>query len=383
MPLRVDVAPALLAWAQQRSGLDPEALARKFPKLSAWESGAASPTLKQLESFAQTTHTPIGLLFLREPPEDRLPVPDFRTIADRGVRVPSPDLLDTVHACELRQDWYRDHVIAEGQPALAFVGSLRTSTPIKDAAAEMRDLLRFDLETRRAFSTWTDAFRGLSERAEYIGVLVMVNGVVGSNPHRPLDPDEFRGFALVDNYAPIVFVNGADSKAAQIFTLAHELAHVWLGESGVSDAGARDEPLGGIEQWCNQVAAEFLVPAGAIADTLSPDEPLADALQRLARTYRVSTLVALRRLHDTGQITRNAYHDAYETELASIAERDRDRPGGGSFYNTQPVRVSKTFARAVINSTLEGRTLQRDAYRLLGLKKHATFQQMGNHLGVT
>jgi transcriptional regulator with XRE-family HTH domain len=226
----------MLGWARERAGRSAESLTSGFPKLAAWEAGTAQPTLKQLESFARAVYVPIGFLFLREPPEERLPIPDFRTIADEPLARPSPDLLDTLYLCQQRQDWYRDFARQTGEEPLAFVGSARAGDDVVRTAAAMRDALGFDLAARRHMPTWTDALRRFIEQADAAGVLVMVSGVVGSNNRRKLDPEEFRGFALADPLAPLVFINGADTKAAQMFTLAHELAHVWLGETALSNA---------------------------------------------------------------------------------------------------------------------------------------------------
>ena len=260
---RVPVQPALLRWAGERSGRNAADLQKRFSRLEAWEQGSTLPTLKQLEAYARATRTPIGYFFLQEPPVESLPVTDFRTVGNADVRRPSPDLLDMLYLCQQRQDWYRDEARTSGEQPLAFVGSLDTSEDTITGAARLRDTLGFDIEQQRKAPTWDQALRQFIRHADASGVLVMVSGVVGSNTHRLLDPKEFRGFALADPFAPLVFINGKDAKAAQIFTLAHEIAHLWLGESGVSNpqadfvedadfvADAESTPHHSSERWCN------------------------------------------------------------------------------------------------------------------------------------
>ena len=377
---RVTVQPDLLRWARERSGYSVNALVGRFPKLGEWELGEVRPTLKQLEAFAKATHTPVGFLFLAEPPEERVPIPDFRTIADLRVGRPSPDLLDTLYLCQHRQDWYRDFARSMQEPALEFVGTAHPDDDVFETAAHMRHALGLDLEERRRLTTWTDALRRFIEQADALGVLVMVSGVVGSNNRRRLNPQEFRGFALVDPIAPLVFVNGADTKAAQMFTLAHELAHVWLGQSAVSDAEARAAPEQRIERWCNQVAAELLVPQAVLQDEFDEHVDLQLEVDRLARRFKVSTLVILRRIHDAGYLARDELWAAYDAELERL--RALPRGSGGDFYLTLGARVSKRFARAIVTSALEGHTSFTEAFRMLGVKKMATFNELGRSLGM-
>lgn len=381
MTTRVSVPGEMLAWASERSGLPSEWLAARFPRLDEWTSGRSHPTLKQLEDFSQATHTPFGYFFLPHPPEEPLPVRDFRTRGGQRRRRPSPDLIDTIAACQSRQAWYGDFVLAHGEPEAALVGSMSTALDPNQAGAALRERLGYAVGDRGA--SWGEALRLLSERAEDLGVLVMVSGIVGSNTHRVLDPDEFGGFALVDPLAPVVFVNGADTKAAQILTLAHELAHVCLGESALDDATAGSAPQDAIEAWCNAVAGELLVPA-ALARQVELDSLDAEALDQLAARFRVSTLVVLRRLRDLDLIDPTAYWPLYETELVRVRELAAASPRGtgGNFYNTQPVRTSKRFARALIADTLEGRTLYRDAFRMLGFKKKSAFEELARRMGV-
>ena len=381
--IRVDVKPELLRWARERAGLNRKDLAGKFRRLDDWEAGAVKPTLKQLEAFARAVHVPTGYLFLSSPPHEPVPIPDFRTVAGRHVTRPSPNLLDTIYACQERQSWYREYARIAGQPELEFVKSVTADAPAAIVAAEMRQTLDFQVTVRQESRTWSEALRLFIQRADGVGVLVMVNGVVGNNNYRRLDASEFRGFALADPLAPLVFVNGADTKAAQMFTLAHELAHLWLGSSALSNIGVRPVQRSRREEvWCNAVAAEFLVPLVELRAELSVGEQLPDAMSRLARSFKVSTLVILRRLLDAEWIDGETFEMHWESESERLKTLNRSSGGGGNFYRTALARVSRRFARALMESTREGHTLYRDAFRMVGVSKVETFNNLGREAGV-
>jgi Zn-dependent peptidase ImmA (M78 family) len=378
--LRVDVKPQMLRWAWERAGFDLDKLAKLIPQLPSWYQEESRPTLKQVESFAKATRAPVGYLFLDTPPVEAVPIPDLRTVGGGRLERPSPDLLDTLYLCQQRQEWYRDYVRGIGETPLPFVGSARTADGVATIAAAMRQALSFESGDRRRAPTWTEALRMFIDRADSLGVMVMVTGVVGNSNYRKLDADEFRGFALSDDMAPLVFINGADTEAAQMFTLAHELAHLWLGESALSDVAPWSSPSQGIEAWCNNVAAEFLVPLEDLRVEYRSGAAAREELERLARVFKVSTLVILRRIHDAGGMGRREFETTYEEEEDRL--RAIPRGSGGDFYLTQAARVGKRFARALVASTLEGQTLHRDAFHLLGISKLATFRDLGHSLGV-
>lgn len=386
MSVRVEVRPRVLEWARARSGIDDEVWEQRFPRYDAWLAGDAAPTLKQLEDFARKTHTPVGFLFLEEPPVETVPIPDFRTISDRPVaaagEVVSADLLDVIYACERRQEWYRDNQLLEGEPPLPFVGAASTTDAVDDVAGQMRQVLGWTAQSRAACRTPDAALTWLRERAEAAGVLVMISGIVGSNTHRTLDPQEFRGFALVDRYAAVVFVNGADSKAAQVFTLVHELAHLWLGETALSDLDPQSIRGNAVERWCNQVAAEFLVPMAEFRQRFDQRANLRAQLRPLADHFRVSSQVILGRIREAGALTWDEYLTELDVERQRVAAFLADRGGGGNYYNTKPVQVSRRFASALIASAKEGRTPYTTAFRLLDVKKESTFDGLADRLGV-
>lgn len=392
MAERVAVAPELLSWARNRAGLTVGDLAKRFPRLAQWEAGDLHPTMLQLEEFARATHAPLGMLFLPEPPPpDELPVPDMRTLGDQRLHEPSPDLIDTINLCRRRQNWFQDYARDAGYDRVGFVGSMTTGRDPESAAAVIREALDFTMAARAARSTWSDSLRGLSDHAEAIGVLVMISGVVGSNTHRVLDPHEFRGFALADDYAPLVFINGTDTKAAQIFTLAHELAHLWLGKSGVDlpDLRARTDDVPQsreqdqrVERWCNAVAAELLVPLQVLGQQYTSTAEVEAQVSGLARLFKVSTLVILRRLFDLRAFDWDTFRELYDAELTRVLEQAAKRSSGGNYYNTEPVRLSKRFARALVADTLRGGTTFREAFHLTSSRKRETFDRLSAELGI-
>jgi Zn-dependent peptidase ImmA (M78 family) len=382
MSVRVAIQPKLIQWAQERSKVSEGDLCAKFPRYPEWLDGSVQPTLKQLEKFAAQTYTPLGYFFLPEPPEERLPIPDFRTVADQGVSRPSPHLLDTIFAIQLRQEWMRGFLVGQGEPPLAFVGSRSMEDSPDEVAREIRHTLGLEARWSRSHATWEDALRALIQKIESIGVLVMINGVVENNTHRPLDVEEFRGFVLCDPHAPVIFINGRDAKAAQMFTLVHELAHLWLGQGGISDFNALLPSGNAVEIYCNKVAAEFLVPAAEMKDAWEEVGRAAQPFERLARFFKVSPVVVARRLLELELISRQRFFDYYKEYKEAAAERDARRTGGGDFYRTLGSRLGRRFPSAVYSAAREGRLEYRDAYQLTGLSG-SSYDRFGRELGLT
>lgn len=374
--MHLQVKPELLRWACARSRIDTHVLHTRFPKLASWEEGKSHPTLKQLEAFANATHVAFGCLFLPDPPEEPLPIADFR---ERRPGPPSGELLDTLYAAQRRQDWYQDYATTERLDALEWIGSASIDMTPADVASRLRRLLRFEVESRREYPGWESATKALIDRVQELGVLVSISGIVGSNTQRRLDPDEFRGFSLVDRLAPFVFINGADHKAAQAFTLCHELAHLVLGCSGLSneDLGFfRTEP---VETWCDAVASEILAPSQYVG-VGREDVSLSEQARALTRKLRVSPLVAVRRVAERSKLPEHVFSGYYQTAFAALPSRAGK--GGGNFYATMLRRVGHRFARDVIASTLEGNTTFSEAFRLLGVRNSAAFGELSRRVGL-
>lgn len=384
--MTITLQPSVLQWARQRARLDVDALAAKFGrkelkkwtrKIEHWEK-EGELTYREAEKLAHHTHTAFGYLFLSQPPVEKLPIPDFRTAGSQSVRGMSTELLDVIYQSQRRQEWFRDHLIETGGEKPSFVSSFPPGKSIVKAAASIRTQLAFHPSQCRE-SGLDAVIREFVDAAEAAGILVVRAGKVGNNTRRTLDPQEFRGFALVDEYAPLVFINSADTKAAQIFTLAHELAHIWAGQSAISNLDQTYAPEQRVEAWCNAVAADYLVPMADLKTRLTGPSAIDAALVKSLRLhYRVSDLVIIRRLHDAGAISKAAFKRNYNDKLEEY--RLAPRSNGGNYHNNQPGQIGRRFGTAVVASTLEGKTLYRDALALLDMKRESSFKEFARNL---
>mgnify|MGYP003576442972 CR=1 FL=1 len=373
------INPTLLRWARERAGLDLEDAALnanvKLVQLASWENGESRPTFRQAQNLAHAYHAPFGYLFLQEPPAEYLPLPDLRTVGGAPVPRPSIDLLETVRIALQRLEWYLDYQKDHGLERLSFVGRFRLDSPVAEVAADIRNTLNVTVEQGQR--TWEIYFRELIEAAERVGILVMRSGIVGNNTHRKLDVSEFRGFAISDPFAPVVFINSADAPAARLFTLMHELAHIWIGTSGVSSGAPGNNRRE--EAFCNAVAGEFLVPQEIFLPHWHRGPAELDLrVAELARRFHVSRLVIMRRAFDLDLVDHATYNDHYLSVLAAFRNQEN---GGGNFYRTAGAKNSTRFAQAVVTEALSGRLLLREAGRLLGVQPNK-IREFADQIGI-
>lgn len=369
----------MLHWARIRVGLDMDEAAMvigvKPEQFQHWENGDLQPTFKQAQRVANALHTPFGYLFLSDPPSDESTLPDLRTVGGTPVSKPSVDLRETVQHSIQRQEWFIDYLKEQGAQPLPFVGRFNTRSNVAEVAQDIRNVLGVDVEQGQR--NWETYYRELIEASERAGVLVMRSGIVGNNTHRKLDVGEFRGFAISHPLAPVVFINSADAPSARLFTLLHELAHLWIGSSGISSVvpgNTRRE-----ETTCNAIAGEFLAPTSLFTRLWTTStQDMAERVAELAHRFHVSRFVIIRRALDMGLVDQATYSAFYRAELDNFRSAEG---GGSSFYRNAGAKNSARFARAVIAEAFSGRLLLREAGRLLGVQP-SKIRSFAGQLGV-
>lgn len=368
MSTEVNINANILTWAIARAGYELHEFTARIPKVNDWIEGKKKPTVRQLEDFSKKVHLPFGYFFLSEPPVEQLPFPFFRTNNTQTNKV-SVNVYDTILLMQQRQDWLRDYLHDNDFESLAFVSKFNNSNNVQQIVADIRNTLNLPENWASHFKTWEETLNHLIEHIEEKGIIAVFNGVVENNGHRKIPVDECRGFVLVDNMAPFMFINNSDSKAAQLFTIVHELAHIWTGHSAGFDfrkLQPADDPN---ELLCDKVAAEFLVPALLFNEFWNTNPSIKNA----SRCFKVSEIVIARRALDTGKITRDEFFNFYNEYSTREFTKRENQSSGGDFYATTKKRLSVTFASHINNAVKSGELLYRDAYKLTSLKGD-TFQ---------
>ncbi|MHA6128641.1 ImmA/IrrE family metallo-endopeptidase [Pseudomonas fluorescens group sp. PF-1] len=359
------VNPSLLTWSRERAGLSTEQVAKKLPvkpdRVQAWEAGETKPTFLQAQKWASVAHIPFGFLFLQQPPVEQLPLPDLRTVGGIAPQHPSLELLDTVRDAIRKQDWYLEYLQHQEHQPLAFVGRFNSRSQVAEVVDDIRRTLGVNPDMARL--DYDKYSRALIDAAEAVGILVMRSGIALGNTHRKLEVSEFRGFAISNAYAPVVFINSSDAPTARLFTLLHELAHIWIGSSGVSDgntANGRDD-----ERFCNAVAGEFLAPEAQFRALWNPDIHWEANLAPLATRFHISKLAIGRRALDLGYISQAHYSAYYRMILKAFQD---EKGGAGDYYRNTTAKNSPRLSKAVLTEAMSGRMLLREAGHLLGVQ---------------
>lgn len=366
----------IIEWAIIRNGNSLEDFYNQNSIVESWIKGEKKPTVKQLENFTHKVHVPFGYMFLTHPPEENISLPFFRTINNVNNNKVSLNVYHTIQIIEDRQNWLTDYLHELDFSDLDFVGKFDISDEYTTIVNDIRNTLQLELDWASKHNTWELALDFLCTKIEEAGIIVTFNGIVGTNTRRVIDVSECRGFVLVNNKTPFLFINSSDAKAAQMFTLIHELAHVWLGKSAGFDNEnllPAEDPL---EILCDKIAAEFLVPEINLLKKWQTTQNFTT----LSRIFKVSPIVIGRRALDLKLINKNHFLTFYNGYMNDFRLKKESQNSGGNFYATAKKRTSIRFASFVDNAVKDNKLLYRDAYKLTNMKGDTYNKFVTEHL---
>lgn len=380
--ISVSIQPEIISWAlgQARE----EQLGTKLMNnIKQWLDGTKTPTFNQIEDFSRKANIPLGYFFLQTPPVEQLQLIEYRTVDSAELAHPSRNLIDTIHEMESVQAWMKEYRQETGFDVLPVVGSLKENDDFKHIAETIRNNLDLSDIWYESCTNMNAAFNYVRSRLEECGIVVMLNGVVGKNTHRTLSVDEFRAFAMVDEWAPLIFINGADSQGARLFSLFHEIAHIWLGENDLYNDRGNSREVKPIEILCNAVAGELMVPfdkflvewnAATYADS-------GEKIKNLAKHFKCGESVIARKAFDAKKISYDLYKSIIDDAIEAYRQmKENKESNGGNYYNTMGNRLDGCFVRALCESINSGRTTYSEAYRLTNTSRK-TFSEIALRLG--
>jgi len=379
-----EINPEILIWARETAGLSLEVAAKKLglsgpERLKALEAGEREPSRRQLVNMSEKYRRPLLTFYLRKPPDEQDRGHDFRTLPG-GEDRDSEALLDTLlRDVQARQQLVRAALEeTEEDTPLPFVNSARMIDGVNALVASVRNVLSVTLEGFRAQANVTDAFAMLRAAAEKAGVFVLLMGNLGTH-HTDIDVRIFRGFALADNIAPFVVINERDSRAAWSFTLLHELAHIWLGQTGISGYDSEDD----IEKFCDAVAARFLLDPAELEQInireASDLNELSERIGKFAGARNLSRKMVAYNLLRSNFITASMYaelSDSFDADRAAKKDQEKGE-GGPDYYIVRRHRVGPGLVSLVKRMVAVGALSTPKAGKVLGVKATAVDRLVG------
>ena len=369
--LNIDISKTMLDWIIQKVQHEPFADS-VLVLLSQWQVGTKKPTFKKVEEISKKTHIPFGYFFLNSPPEENISLVDFRTIDSEHMQNPSRDLIDTINTMQRAQDWMANYYQENGYDPLPYVGCCNLNKRYEAIAEDIRSKLDITKDWFKSCKDSSDAFRFLRSYISALGILVMKNGIVGNNTSRKLNLNEFRAFTLINEYAPLIFINSNDTENGKLFSLLHELAHVWLGKNSLyNEPYASQENISHLEQICNAIAAEILAPDKLFIERWEAyHKHDIYTLGEISKYFRCSRFVIIRKALENGFISREEFGRTLLVLQEEYKKWQQDKKikgdGGGNFYKTLATKWDRTFINALDEMTRSGSTQYTEAYRLTG-----------------
>lgn len=349
---------------------------KDFKRLSNEKGGAVSLTLKQAEKLAKVLRYPFVFLLLDSPVTDidKLPIADFRSIEGKEIK-PNINLKEQIEYCQNQQDWFSDYVNTCDLDVFKYNGKFSLHDDPQEVGLKLKEFLKI---TYKLSKNANDYLKRLKVILENNGILVSSSKVLKNTQNR-LSLSDFRGFALYDDNAPLIFINGNDSTSAQIFTLCHELGHIVLGQSGVSDVVKNNSKK--IEKWCNEFAANILMPKNDVIDTFDQYINISQFLQDATKLFHVSTNALLLKIYNLNLIDKDTFDKEWAKAKALYKDclkslQESNGKSSGNYYKTVNSRLSHRLLQSLISSTSVGKTTFRDAAYLLGMKSVSTFDKL-------
>lgn len=380
--VNVNIQPAIISWALSQTS--EEKLGTKLvDNIKHWLDGTKSPTFNQIEDFSKKSHIPLGYFFLQTPPIEQISLLKYRTLDSIQLTNPSRNLIDTIHDMEAVQEWMVNYRKEWNYDTISIVGSLKGITDISVIADTIRKDLGLNIEWYKDCGNPSEAFNKVRGLLEECGIVVMMNGIVGKNTHRALDVNEFRAFAMVNEWAPLIFINGADSAGGRLFSLFHELVHLWIGENDLyNDTKYSANGIKPIEVTCNAVAGALMVPKTVFLDKWNnnTNDDIHEKIKELARMFRCSSSVIARRALDNKKIDQNVYNMVIADAIEAYIQTKQEKSSGGDYYRVARSKLDGVFVRALCESVNSGRTSFTEAYRLTNTTSK-TFSEVASGLG--